>query len=228
MKIGIWAFSITLIMLSIRVGADTITLSAMSDTGLYRNSAEDRDNFGGDKWIEIDNATEHALVKWDLSRIPQGSKVISARIDLYGFVSDDRVAHSVDGYLATHDWSQGTGVNIGHYPWSGLPRNGASWDTYDGFDAHPYDTWQTPGGDCENQATASGETSSGRMSYLGDPDGPLTLNATPIARIWIDMNRPNYGVLLKCTDARFKFESREAKAPRLVIDYTPPQYREGS
>jgi len=221
MKLVSWIFPISLIMLSVQACADTITVTAISATGLYRNSAEDRDNFGGDNWIEIDNATEHALVKWDLSRIPQGSKVISARIELYGFVSDDHVPHRVLGYLVTHDWVQGTGVNIGRYPWSGLPRNGASWDTYDGFDAHPYDTWQTPGGDCESQPTASGETSSGRKLYMGEPDGPLELNAMQIVRTWMETNCPNFGILLKCTYARFKFESSGAKAPRLVVDYIP-------
>ncbi|MDR3709584.1 MAG: DNRLRE domain-containing protein [Capsulimonadaceae bacterium] len=209
---------------SLAAWGDSVTLLAVADTGLYKHSAEDRDNFGKDQWIEIDPLAQHALVRWDVASLPHGAKVIAARIELSGFISDEKVRHVVQGFLVTHDWVEGHGVNIGHYPWSGLPRDGASWDTFDGFDAHPYDTWRTPGGDCDPQPVATGETRPGQKSYLDAHDGRLVLDATALVRSWVEAGRPNYGVLLTCVDSRFKFQTRECaqRSPRLIVEYAVP------
>ena len=220
MKIAFSLATILLFAMSVAL-AGSVTLPATMDTGLYRNAAEDRDNFGHDHWIEIDDANEHGLVRWDLTSLPKGASVVKATIQLDGFVPDKH-AHIVQAYLVTHDWVEGTGKNIGTPPWSGLPRDGASWDTFSGFADHPNDAWTVAGGDFDKNIQGSATTIDGQETYYDDR--ALCLDATPIVKAWLADGRPNYGVLLKCANGSFKFKTREeGPAPRLVIEYDAPR-----
>jgi len=185
--------------------ADTITLPAVADP----------------HWIAVNPDRDFGLIRWDVSKIPARSRINSAVIELNGYAPNPKTSLTVVGYLVAHSWTEGTGLNLGHDPWSGVPRDGASWLTYDGFDSSPHHEWGTPGGDIDKLLSISCATTAGHMEYY-DPQGALKMDASKFVAEWVGGGHSNNGILLKCPNGVWKFKSREEVAPRLVIDYTAP------
>lgn len=146
------------------------------------------------------------LLRFDLSALPQGAKVVTATLGAYQFGGS--LTYPVNLTLAAHrmlrTWDEAT----------------ATWNR-----ATVSTAWQQPGamGPNDREATASGSVD------LYQTTGWARLNITPLVQLWSDTPASNKGLLLKGTtdrNAQFYFYSSEYKdaslRPWLQIDYYEP------
>jgi len=166
-------------------------------------------NCGGASYLQVNpkpDWTQRVVIQFDLSSLPAGVEVISARLELKqwsvvapGVVSVHRL---------TRDWVEGTKV-------CGGTADGASWPTFDGIDA-----WAVPGGDFEPAPASEAQvTTATDDQWLGWEVGGLVEG-------WLADPASNHGMLLQGEDVvrEAEFASREASnpndAPRLSVVYS--------
>jgi YD repeat-containing protein len=168
--------------------SDTPSLSFCSDDQLWIGWSGDHDH--------------HALIKWDLSAVPQDAVALWGDIGLYqpgdwGIpVSKQLTLHRV-----TRDWT-----------------TGASWNSYDGTNP-----WTTPGGDFDPTPAAT-------ATVPAHHGGWTEWSATSLVQHWVDGSLPNYGVAIQdkpgpqVTGEEDYFSTEgtiPAQAPELDIVWTP-------
>lgn len=162
-----------------------------------------------------------ALVKFDLSALPDGITAISeAKISLnyYGYYGVNGTTLTIEMHSMTTDWTEGNGVGDVYSAGSG-----ASWNTKDGSTP-----WTTPGGDYD-AATIS--TVSLPVQSSPEPWGFYDWEATNLVQQWVDQSKPNYGVMFKYDSENINnyavFASSDINTatdrPKLTITYTMNQ-----
>ncbi|WP_047155348.1 DNRLRE domain-containing protein [Aneurinibacillus tyrosinisolvens] len=167
---------------------------------------------GADKDLGVGTYTSSAgsntirgLVKFDLSSIPRGSRILDANMNLWLSSIWNTTGINVSAYEITKDWKDTT----------------VNWNTFNGTTA-----WATPGGDVKTTpaATVSG------ISVLTDLGVHYAFDLTKAATGWNDSPSSNYGVLLKSdsesTATLKKFVSSDDTtnsnyAPMLAVTYYP-------
>ncbi len=149
---------------------------------------------------------ENALLQFELSAIPSNSRIISAQLELYHYVTTGTpVAPGVDVYQLTRSWVEGTHDGTGS-------ADGATWNTWDGNS-----NWTSAGGDYNATPVASSAISVATADWESWEIGELVQG-------WIDGSYPNYGLILKGTgvlDVSFasKEDADPALHPKLNITY---------
>ena len=150
---------------------------------------------------------EHSLLQFELPAIAPGTRIISAQLELYHYVTTRSTGIPVvDMHRVTRSWIEGSHDGTG-------TADGASWETWDGSS-----NWASAGGDYEALSVASSEVSPATGDWESWEIGELVQG-------WIDGKYSNHGLLLKGTgDFDISFASREdadpARHPKLSITYT--------
>jgi hypothetical protein len=187
-----------------------------SDIDAYIAQDEADTNFGSETELAVRSRITgpnprnwRALVRFDLSSIPQGLSIDSAELQLY--------TTQVPSALRTYDVHRLT---------AGWTESGVTWNS------NGTNNWDTSGGDFA--ATPTNSTQLGL-----DLNVWVAWNITEDVRGWYNGTYPNYGTLLKdqsensSVNYEIWFASKEyataAYRPRLVVrftpDTTPPQWR---
>jgi hypothetical protein len=209
--------AVVLALSPVQVNAATLTLTPPIADATIRQSYPD-DNLGD--WITLDAGRfsedpyyliHRSLVKFDLSSIPAGSAIVSAKLQLYlRGVSAGVFGTFVYVYRVTHDWVEGDGTN------------GVTWNDANYVAASPgSSTPWTAGGEWTTEDAASLE-----IIYSGGWIAPW--DVTGIVQDWACGAR-NYGFMIRYpvgeegNDIRFVyFDSKEAENdPILTVTFEP-------
>ncbi|HEX8123747.1 MAG TPA: DNRLRE domain-containing protein [Solirubrobacteraceae bacterium] len=108
-----------------------------------------------------------ALLKFDVTGVPQAAQVLRAKVALYQFAGDNSTWFDVGLHRVTRAWTTAT-----------------TWNTYNGAN-----TWTTPGGDFDATVAAK--------ELVNDGVGEFRWYPTQLVQDWVDGDQPNYGMLLK-------------------------------
>ena len=161
-------------------------------------------NYGAHDTLSVDeNAGYRALLAFDLGRVPAGSMVTNARLELYNTNTQNQ--GNIHIHRLTAPWVEGSCQG------SGCTADGATWDSTDGVTS-----WSTLGGDYINTPISTSSLLATNTWY--------SWNITELAQDWADGTNPNYGILLASdpgADGEFA-SSDHANVnwhPRLIIDY---------
>ena len=142
-----------------------------------------------------------ALVRFDLSDIPDGSTIVSGALDLYKWYSVAEDGRVYTANRVTSSWSE----------------MGVTWKRRDGVNY-----WGVRGGDFSVEDAASAELSGG--------EGWVSWDVTAMVEGWVEGAHANHGFLIKDADEdgdvnKYSvFWSREYSGdpslrPRLVVEY---------
>lgn len=159
-------------------------------------------NYGADTSLAIQNNQAEALVQFDLSSIPAGSKILSAQFSLYHQSGGN---NTVSAFGLTQSWTEGTGAG----------DSGATWNTYDG--SH---SWATAGGDYDPAA--------GNAIVLPAINTWATWDLTAWTSAWLAGIQPNYGIVLVANSGGLNsFVSSDepsniTQRPKLDVSFLPP------
>ncbi|OIQ96183.1 TGF-beta propeptide [mine drainage metagenome] len=159
-------------------------------------------NYGADTSLAIQNNQAEALVQFDLSSIPAGSKILSAQFSLYHQSGGN---DTVSAFGLTQSWTEGTGAG----------DSGATWNTYDG--SH---SWATAGGDYGPAA--------GIALTLPAINTWATWDLTAWTSAWLAGIQPNYGIVLVANSGGLNsFVSSDEPSsttlrPKLDVTFLPP------
>jgi RHS repeat-associated protein len=124
-------------------------------------------------WAGKDAHDHRAILDFDVAgSIPKDAVVLNARLSLWEGGSTRGVAKNLGVYRMTRQWQEG-----------------ATWNTRDGTNA-----WTTSGG--EFDSTKHAETSVG-----GGGTGYRHWHVTKLVQSWVDGSNPDYGLMLKDSDA---------------------------
>ena len=192
-------------------------------------------NLGAYETLEIfygdGDELRRTLLYWDISALPGGITVSTARVELYRYGGDAAGDMPLALYRVTGNWAEGFGDDFWPGDWY-LP-DGATWYTSDGSTP-----WQSPGGDYDT-VTDYGRGPNGIVARATLPaslePGWLSMDVTAVAKDWVENGVPNHGLLLRALEGQWTyhyFHSRDcgiaSRRPRLVIEYgdgplpTPP------
>jgi hypothetical protein len=179
-------------------------------TGVTRDATIDQSEpklkFGADEDLssaEFSANGEHALLRFDLSSLAPGSRIVAARLSLTRIDYGDEAPGPIEMRVLRESWTEGTN--------DGAPGTGASWTTRDGSAA-----WMTAGG----------STMQTLATMMPDaPDLDVTIDPL-VVQGWVDDPATNHGVLLTVgiNTAHYHFHSRESnldgrsRRPELAID----------
>ncbi|RLT42520.1 MAG: DUF11 domain-containing protein, partial [Chloroflexi bacterium] len=190
--------------------AQTTTLTPVQDTWIWKNKTNH--NFGVCDRMTLDTSQDslgngRPLLRFDLSVIPVGSVITSARLKLTK-TGGSTATHNIEAHAITAAWAEGLGSC------AGVSDRAASWNRrQDGVD------WSNSGGDYASTSAAT---------TIVSANGVYTWNLTSLAQSWVYSPAGNYGVLLGTPDLGadlYEFASREhattASRPQLVVEYRP-------
>lgn len=205
-------------------------LSPVQDTSIFNGepgSSDLGDGRGESLWLSViaSGLNRRALLKFDLSAIPPGSKVRQVTLSLYE--SRARDEHLVRVHRLLESWGEGAS-NAGSSG-TGVPAQpgDATWT----HRFHPDTLWSTPGGLFEAQVSASGLVGAPNQRY--NWSGQLPPQGGPTPRIvqdvqgWVDAPAANHGwILIGAEDGlqnakRFNSRDNAVEQPRLVVRYEP-------
>lgn len=211
--------------------ADISELSPVQDTTLFEDTNGRLGNgagrylFIGRTWDEngIDKLLRRALIKFDLSGIPTGSTIQSAR---FSFTIDKVPPAATSAIINLHELTWDWGEGASNAP--GAEGRGTTAQVNDATWLHRFfDTglWSAPGGDFVEQAVANTPISSSPQVVT------FTSSASLIASVqgWLDDPASNHGWILLgdevfMQNAR-RILSREHTGPGnplLILEFTPP------
>lgn len=188
----------------------TLTLQPGPDgEDTWIDSSQPDRNYGRGVDVRVTTNGLRALLRFDLSQLPAGSRVTSAALWL-----NQKTLPSGTGSLAVHrmtrKWTEGTAIGPAN------PPDGASWNGPD-----PARTWATAGGEFEAQAVAT-------RPYTATL-GWKTWDITSLVDGWAAGVLPNYGLVLRgvgdVQNVQFYSgdESTDTYArPKLVLTYSAP------
>jgi type II secretory pathway pseudopilin PulG len=192
---------------TVHQASSTLTLqlgtTAGGDAGIEASAPTS--NNGGATNVRVSanpSARINALLRFDLSSVPYGAHIVSARLELrmWSLASPGPVAVR----RSSRAWVEGTRNGGG-------TADGATWATYDGTAA-----WTAPGGDFDGDVVSRTTVNSG--------DTWVGFDLAPLVQQWVD-GAPNYGAALVGEGAlrTAEFASREtngaADRPKLTITY---------
>lgn len=208
--------------------AEIIQLQASRDGTLFGPIAEDLSS-GSGQFIFAGrtsgggsgaNDVRRGLVRFDVSEIPNGSKVVSASLRMQIVWRPQDAAFPVTTALhrVTVEWGEGASVSAGG---AGVPAEIDDVTWTDRF--HPKVRWSNPGGDFAPQPSADVSVV-GPGPYFFDGDGLID-----DVQAWVD-GEPNDGWILigdeEVPSSVAKWVSRENVAPtirpQLTVEFEPP------
>jgi CshA-type fibril repeat protein len=205
---GLWAG------MTVASYAQTVTLTATADAGIWNNNATDANkNYGNCDKLYINGAPDgtgidRLLIRFDLSSIPSSATITSATFSLVK-TGLNNTSQTVNVHRITNDWTEGTGGCMG--------TNGvANWNTrMTGL------SWTTAGGDFDATAIAS-------VAVVGN--ATYNWSVTSLVQDWVSGTYSNYGLIVKyateTVDAEKEFAASEnpttANRPKLTVTYTLP------
>lgn len=205
--------------------ADAVVLAPSQDASIFdgsSSSADLADGRGPYLWLSVtaEGLNRRALLKFDVSAIPAGARVLEVRLSLYE--SRSREDHNVAVHRLLRAWSEGpaNGGSAG----AGAPA-GASDVTW--LQAlRPQQAWAVPGGDHAPLASASIPVGFAGQFYTWGPTAALVADV----QSWVDQPAGNHGWLLigheQGQQNAKRFESRDnseaSLRPRLEVVYDPP------
>lgn len=202
--------------------AETVFLQATQDNTLYESPSGRLSNGAGQHMfagLTIDLTRRRAVFAFkDLGSIPAGATVTSVRLHL-NLSLENAQPRTYRLHRVTRDWGEGDSRA------SGTEALGANSETNDATWAHrfwPNITWQTPGGDFEEDASA--ELDIGPVgSYTFGP----TVGLIEDVQSWVDDPARNFGWILIGEENIFserRFDTREndtaANRPVLEVEFT--------
>jgi len=207
--------------------SEVIFIEPAADNTLYERAAGDLSNgagpslFIGQTGVNAGNVLRRALLRFDLSAIPPGSEVLSARLEF----NVDMVPPNPTGFDAALHRVQAAWGEAGSFA-PGAGGGGASAQPGDATWLHRFfDTefWTTPGGDFEPIASA--------FAPLDAGTGTFAFEATPTliadVQAWVNQPGSNFGWMIlgeedNGENAR-RIASREnaALAPMLEVEFIP-------
>lgn len=225
------------------LGAE-VKLEPVKDTTIYFDEEGNLASGSGDYLFagingsNGDNRIMRALIAFDLSEIPAGSKIESVTLYLkQELPRNDLVQREISLHHVQKDWGEGgSDADGGSGPGSG-GADGAPAEEGDATWLHTFfnDTfWTNPGGDFEETASAS-KPVGGNDGYFWSSD-PLLGGAEQLisdVQGWVDDPSTNFGWLIKGPEAldganytARRFLSRHVTAvntrPELTIEYQEP------
>jgi len=193
--------------------------SAATAIDTYMNSTSPTNNYGANTTGSVGEHAAftrifRALIKFDLSTLPDNAIIKNCRLHLSVSSSTSSQVGNVKLYRMKRAWVEGTGTGS-------ATGDGATWNTYDGAN-----NWSTAGAfsetDCEQTEIGSGYTPLSIPSGYG-----VSLTLTPTTKAGLDLG---YGWLIKTenevNDGNTYYLSDHASAhfrPALFISYTLPE-----
>ena len=170
------------------------------------DSFYDLRNYGGADYLQVhDNGSDwqqYPLIRFELSGLPAGASVHSARLELR--MQSLNAPGSATVHQVSRSWVEGTKSG------GGTP-DGATWGDYDGVNA-----WTSAGGDYNASAVAETAINGGETW--------VSWEIAPLVERWL-AGEPNHGLLIKPDSAldQAKFASKEDSDatvhPKLTITY---------
>ncbi|NBD22250.1 DNRLRE domain-containing protein [Paenibacillus glycinis] len=147
----------------------------------------------------------NGLMRFDLSSIPKGAKIVSAKLGLYMLeagIADETLVQGISVHRVTESWNEGegTGDNGSAVP-SG--KNWTTWETRPTYDTVP-------------SVTASIDKQAYRWNEI---------DMTGLAKGWMEQPASNFGFLLEGKDKAYAFASSDNVLewrPKLELTYTIP------
>jgi RHS repeat-associated protein len=123
------------------------------------------------------NEVGRALLRFDLSSLPQDSQVLNTRMSMYFFKANSSTAQTLQAYALNRNFT-----------------SNATWETYDG--AH---NWAAAGGDYSALSLPGGGSQPyGERTYNNSSlEGRPEIGITPLVQKWIAEPSTNYGLLIK-------------------------------
>lgn len=207
--------------------AETLALPATRDNTIFDASPPTLSNGAGAYMFVGLNANgqpRRALVRFDLSALPAGSRVQAARLQLFMSQTTDANGVLVHLRALSADWGEGSS-NSGGTPVGG-GGGGAPATATDATWVHRfYDnaTWATPGGDFASSDSATQLIGANGLYTFDDPR-----IAADVQR-WLSNPSSNFGWVLYgdsgAPRTAKRFNAREntdaPSRPQLIVDYSP-------
>jgi hypothetical protein len=159
-------------------------------------------NYGADTSLTVQSGRAVALLQFDLSAVPAGSTILSAKFSLYHQSGGN---DTVSVFGLTKPWIEGTGA----------AASGATWSAYDGVNF-----WATAGGDYDRAA--------GLAIVLPANNAWATWDLTAWTAAWEAGIQPNYGIALAANSGGINtFVSSDEPSsttlrPKLDLSFLPP------
>lgn len=211
---------------AIAAQTSTVVLSSRADNTLYEDPAGTLSNGGGQKLFvgrSAAGAARRALLSFDVSSIPAGSRIVDVQVQLQVLGSAAAAPTSVALHRVEQAWGEAASVAPGDESAGGAAMPGdATWTCA----VMPGAPWLSPGGDF------AGAPSGVATMPLS---GPFTIDRTVelIADVqdWLTGLRQNHGWVLKTDETQNGTEtalvSREGTTlllpgPRLQVTYLAP------
>jgi RHS repeat-associated protein len=148
-----------------------------------------------------------ALLRFDLSSLPQDSQVLNTRMSMYFFKANSSTAQTLQAYALNRNFT-----------------SNATWETYDG--AH---NWAAAGGDYSALSLPGGGSQpyGERTYYNSSLEARPEIGITPLVQKWIAEPSTNYGLLIKdSVETSSQFDGFEPSGgveggPSLEVVYSP-------
>ena len=160
-----------------------------------------RNTLAASRWPP--DSDQHALLTFDLNRVPAGAHILSATLELHSN-TNSWGATNIDVHRVTNSWEEGSAT--------GGAGPGANWTQRDASVS-----WGTAGGDYEPGPAASAVTPGGL--------GWVAWDVTALVAGWVNGGVANVGMLLKASGnyQGAEFDSSDAGnaalRPKLTIEY---------
>jgi len=202
----------------LRIGpsADTTIYAEQSGSTAYDNVS---DGSGPNLWTSVIAAgvTRRALVRFDLSAVPPGSRVLSAQLQLFEVRARD--GHNVSMHRVLASWGE-AGSNGGD---AGVGAPAQPGDATWSHRFWPTQTWAQRGGDFVASASSTLLVGIGPGAFLW----PSTPQAVADVQRWVDQPNTNHGWMLIGDDTGLqnakRFGSRNNATPEarpvLIVSY---------
>jgi Tfp pilus assembly protein PilX len=140
---GLAGSSATLRRQVYKTSGNTLTYTVKTDTAgsdTTLNAATPDKNYGGSVTMGLTQNAEYPLLRFDLSSLPVGSRIVDAKLTLYRVSpgSFSLALRAVEAHRVLEPWVDGTKNGA-------TGADGATWQTYDGVHA-----WQIAGATVES------------------------------------------------------------------------------
>jgi hypothetical protein len=205
--------------------ADTITLNPVADNTLIQDPAgtysagASYNMYSGRVGNNGSGTFRRALIRFDLSAIPQGSTVTSVQLRMFMSQGQGGArAHSLHRMNAS--WGE-----AGSFSFGGAGAIAQAGDATWIHRFSPGTPWTTPGGDFQATASASVNVSGITWYTWGSTSGLVS-----DVQSWVSTPSSNFGWMVRGDESALqtakRFDSRQSSnpstKPQLIITFTPP------